>query len=172
MMTWFYTMQTNKIDELIEAAKPETKEVEKGFLFFKRREKQVSWDRFWDFLDEFGTDQSDYGYSARAFLDFDLILMDKERMIWDFCDQEISKTLTETRKSSIAVFDKSSADDVLIMLHSIEIKKSEIEEHLKDENLSPDDLSLMNEAIFAAYEKALEWFSLIDDDEIGILMYS
>ena len=34
MLTWFYTLPENKIDALIEAAKPETQEVEKGFLFF------------------------------------------------------------------------------------------------------------------------------------------
>ena len=156
MFALFYTLPTNQIDALIKAAKDEEKD----------------WDAFSDFLDEQALEQDTYNYSAGGFLDLDLILMNKKEMIWSFCDQELSNEIYEIRNESIAVFDKTASESVFIMLSEINLSEADILEYFQEKNLSAEDEKSGMEAIFAAFDQAQKWFSSVQEDEIGILLYS
>lgn len=165
----FYTLPESKLDDLIDAADPKTKQIEKGFQFFKST-TQEKIDEFWDFLKAYATEQETYQYSAIGFLDLDLILMEKSKMIFSFGDKEISEKLSTLRNSSIAVFDKNSANQVLDMLSGVFIESSDIKGYFSDSNRPFEELG--QEAILAALDHARKWFKSINNGEIGLLIYS
>ena len=171
MLALFYTLPADHLEALIESSKPATHKVEKGFLFFKRIEEETKWDAFWDFLDEKATEQDTYNYSGRGFLDFDLILMDKKQMIWSFSNEDVSNKIYEHLGLSIAIFDKSSADNVINMLSQVDLDETDINKYYLENNISAEERGeWADKAIFAAYDQAQKWFSSIREGEIGILL--
>jgi len=61
----FYTLPESKLDDLIDAANPKTKQIEKGFLFFKSTTQETI-DEFWDFLKAYATEQETYQYRCNG----------------------------------------------------------------------------------------------------------
>ena len=165
----FYTLPESKLDDLLDAAEPKTKQIEKGFLVFKSTTQETV-DGFWDFLKTYATEQETFQYSALGFLDLDLILMDKSKMIFSFGDKEISEKLSNLRNSSIAVLNKNSANQVLDMMSGVSIESPDIKGYFRDSNRPFEELG--QEAILAAFDHAKKWFKSINNGEIGLLIYS
>ncbi len=153
----FYTVSVAKTRALLEAAAPQKRKGKKTF------------DGFWQFLREHAREQNEYNYSADGFLDLELILAEKESMIFSFGETELSQQLSDIRKTSIAVFDEPDAQKALEMLGQAAITKVKVRQYYQ-ENRPPEYKEPGTKAVLAAFEQAKEWLSSVQNDEIGILI--
>ena len=168
MIALFYTIPSEKIQALLEAANPQRRTVQKKFLFFKR-DVEETFDGFWDFLKKHANEQEEYGYSGIGFCDLDLVLAERDRMLFDFGLLEPSQQLSAARNTDMAVFDQQTATAELAMLDSIALTEPEVKQYFRQDG-RPDEEGVGTEAVLAAYAQAKKWLSSVHSSEVGILI--
>ena len=169
LLAIFYTYKSNLQNDLLYAAKPQIKTVEKkGFLFKKQVEVKV--DQFHDWIKENTKELEPFPFSGTAFNDYDLLLEAKGYKVFEEGLKEPSYKMCKLRGSSIYIYDIKSAKTILEKLGQIELSKEDIVNYCI--NNFPEEAEEGIKAIQKAHEFMKTWLMKVNDNEHGLLIIS
>ncbi len=167
----FYTLSRDQSDLLLAAATPETKLVEKRFLYLFKKQVEEQVDHFWDFIEGHAAEQKHYPYSGAGFVQLDLLLEEKDCMLYDLGQCDFARTISEARGESIGVFGHTEAAATLAKLDEVALSEADVRRYFQEDYPSEDE-DLGTEAVLAAFDICKEWMASVGENEIGLLIVS
>jgi len=164
----FYVLPKEKSEELLAAAGPETRTVEKkGFLFTRKVEEQV--DGFWDFLTAQASEQEAYSFSGAGFCALDLVLEQNGFTLFDLGGCSLADAISNIRATSTAVYDHKAATSALARLNAVTLSEADVKKALRGEYPAEEE-GPMTAAVMGALDISKKWLATVGAEEIGLLL--
>lgn len=165
----FYILPINRLDDLLVAAKPKQTITKRRVLGLIPISKTLEEDVFWDFLKEVARESSGFEFSGTAFCDLDLYLEAENTMLFDLGIADVSEQLSSVRGTSMALFDRSSAQEAVAMLNTVGEEDSTIRRFYESDGRG-DVADEGVRALRAALNRSRDWLSEVGEAEVGLLI--
>ena len=168
LISSFWTLEESKLDDLLNESKPFEKIIgKKPLLPFMRPKKEMVYP-WYDFLQSHAQEESAYEYSGMVMTDFDLMLSEVNKSVFDISLSQ-SSVFSECCGGSAAIIDHESAKKITESIDAACFKESDVVKYY-DEDEKPLDWRFKPSEVLQAGEHIKLWCSKVSSGKVGILV--
>jgi len=168
LISSFWTIEKEKLAELLENSKPYEKEIGKKSWFNFKKPKTESIYPWYDYLSENAKEEDVFNSSGMVMTDFDLILMDSLTSIFDRGLPE-SNHISEYTGGSAVLLGCEAANEIFKNISSLNLSASDVVKFY-DEDEKPEDWRCEPQDVVNAGEHIKLWCEKVSSEKLGLLV--